>query len=63
MVKKTEKYIFDGKSVVKSFEVKDGNKQIASGFISIPDAELLTLRETDPELANKDPRMAGLLEG
>lgn len=64
MIEKKTSYTFnvEEKTIVKNFTVLKGGKQVAGGFVSISDNELLNLYETEPELAMKDPRLHGLLE-
>ena len=65
MIENKENYVFNEEenTVVKNFSVLKDGKQIAGGFVGISDEELLALYETNPELAEQDGRLAGLLEG
>ena len=65
MIENKENYVFNEEenTVVKNFAVLKDGKQIAGGFVGISDEELLALYETNPELAEQDGRLAGLLEG
>ena len=63
MNEKKETYCFNAEenAVVKMFTIMKNGVQIASGFSSVSDEELLALYETDPELAAKDGRLEELL--
>jgi hypothetical protein len=63
MIENKKYYTLDEeeKMLVKNFSVLKDGKQIARGSVGISDNELLTLYETEPELALKDYRMTGLL--
>lgn len=63
MIENKEMYLFREaeNAVVKSFTVLKGEKVLAEGYVGISDEELLTIYETDPELAAKDGRLEELL--
>ncbi|MBR5816060.1 MAG: hypothetical protein IKY38_01400 [Anaerotignum sp.] len=63
MNEKKETYCFNAEenAVVKMFTIMKNGVQIASGFSSISDEELLQIYEADRELAEKDGRLEELL--
>lgn len=63
MTKNKERFVLNAEenTVVKEITILKNGKQIAGGFVGITNEELLSLYETDAELAVQDKRLSSLL--